>query len=257
MVTGIDKFREYFADFNGSYVIIGGTACDIIEEEAGQTPRATKDIDIILIIEALTPEFVRQFWNFIAAGSYTTRQRSNGTNEYFRFLKPQTKGFPLQIELFSRKPDVLDAAEASTLTPIPVDDDLSSLSAILMNDQYYSFTLEHSQLADDIRIAKSPSLICLKAKAYLDLSDRKAKGEKVDEKNIRKHLNDVFRLAAALAEADQFYLPDEIKADLTQFCQIVSKALPDGAIFRAAGLASINSKDVFDRLCAAFQVNLQ
>lgn len=62
MVKGIEIFKQYFARYSDSYVIIGGTACDMIEERAGQNPRATKDIDIILIIEALTSEFVRRFW---------------------------------------------------------------------------------------------------------------------------------------------------------------------------------------------------
>ncbi len=35
MVVGLDKFREFFKDFANSYIIIGGTACDIILEEAG------------------------------------------------------------------------------------------------------------------------------------------------------------------------------------------------------------------------------
>ena len=35
MVIGIEKFREYFKAFADSYVIIGGTACDIILEDAG------------------------------------------------------------------------------------------------------------------------------------------------------------------------------------------------------------------------------
>ena len=70
MVIGIDKFREYFKDFTGNYIIIGGTACDIILDDAGFTPRATKDIDIILIVEALKPEFVEQFWSFIKEGNY-------------------------------------------------------------------------------------------------------------------------------------------------------------------------------------------
>ncbi len=43
------------------FVIIGGTACDIIIDEAGFTPRATKDIDIIIVVEALSPDFVTQF----------------------------------------------------------------------------------------------------------------------------------------------------------------------------------------------------
>ena len=69
--------------------VIGGTACDILEENAGQKPRATKDIDIILIVEALTRDFVKRFWEFIKAGQYETRQRGNGKYEYFRFFKPQ------------------------------------------------------------------------------------------------------------------------------------------------------------------------
>lgn len=54
MVRGIDKFREFFTGYEGNYVIIGGTACEMHEEIYAQTPRATKDIDIILIVEAIT-----------------------------------------------------------------------------------------------------------------------------------------------------------------------------------------------------------
>ena len=54
MVRGIEKFREYFADYEANYVIIGGTACEVHEETYGQRPRATKDIDIILVVEALS-----------------------------------------------------------------------------------------------------------------------------------------------------------------------------------------------------------
>lgn len=35
MVAGIDKFKEYFLEYENNYIIIGGTACDIIEESAG------------------------------------------------------------------------------------------------------------------------------------------------------------------------------------------------------------------------------
>lgn len=52
MVIGLNIFSEFFKDFPDSYLIIGGTACDIIIEDAGFIPRATDDIDIILLIEA-------------------------------------------------------------------------------------------------------------------------------------------------------------------------------------------------------------
>ncbi len=52
MVKGIEKFREHFREYKDNYVIIGGTACEFHEDAAGQKPRVTKDIDMILIIEA-------------------------------------------------------------------------------------------------------------------------------------------------------------------------------------------------------------
>lgn len=57
MVRGLDIFKKYFEQYPGNYVIIGGTACDIIIDDAGFVPRATKDIDIILVVEALNSEF--------------------------------------------------------------------------------------------------------------------------------------------------------------------------------------------------------
>ncbi|MDD3898415.1 MAG: tyrosine-type recombinase/integrase, partial [Syntrophomonadaceae bacterium] len=39
------------------YAIIGGTACDLLMSEDGLDFRATRDIDIVLIVESLTPEF--------------------------------------------------------------------------------------------------------------------------------------------------------------------------------------------------------
>jgi hypothetical protein len=253
MVKGIEKFKEYFAGYEGNYIIIGGTACDILEEKAGQQPRATKDIDIILIVEALTVDFVKRFWVFVKAGQYETRQRGDGKNEYFRFLKPKTADFPFQIELFSRKPDVLEIAEDVRLTPIPVDEDLSSLSAILMNENYYNFTLEHSIVEDRIRLANIENLIVLKAKAFIDLSSRKANGETIDEKNIRKHKNDVFRLATMLTEADKFTLPFDIQNDMDSFCREISLSLPDDAFFKSIGVPA-KPEGVFGLLRNAFQV---
>lgn len=254
MVRGLDKFKEYFAGFEDNYIIIGGTACDILEEEAGQQPRATKDIDIILIIEALTPEFMKQFWEFVKAGNYEQRERSNGESEYFRFLKPQAAEFPKQIEIFSRKPDVLEIAEDAHLTPIPANEDISSLSAILMNDEYYHFTIEHSDTSDNVHLAKVESLICLKAKAYLDLNERKQQGEKVDENEIRKHKNDIFRLATMLTESDAFALPDGMKADLNTFCKEIKDSLPDKNFFKAIGIPNIAPEEVYERVCNSFEI---
>ena len=132
MVRGIDKFREFFTGYEGNYVIIGGTACEMHEEIYAQTPRATKDIDIILIVEALSSDFAAKFWEFVKTAGY--RQRNKGTgngecrHEYYRFKEPGNPDFPYQIELFSRNIGVVKFPDDAHITPIPVDDDLSSLS---------------------------------------------------------------------------------------------------------------------------------
>ena len=53
MVTGIDSFREWFRGFEDQYVIIGGTACDILMTEEGIDFRSTRDIDLVLLEKAL------------------------------------------------------------------------------------------------------------------------------------------------------------------------------------------------------------
>ena len=70
MVIGFDKFKSWFQDYHDSYIIIGGTACDAVLDDAGFTPRATKDIDMILVFEALSASFVSQFWEFVRAAGY-------------------------------------------------------------------------------------------------------------------------------------------------------------------------------------------
>lgn len=254
MVVGIDKFREYFADFPGSYIIIGGTACDIIIEEAGFTPRATKDFDIILIVEALSPDFVKRFWEFIKAGDYGQQEKNPDERKYYRFLKPADSSFPKQVELFSRIPDLLELEDDAHLSPIPVDDDLSSLSAILMNEDYYRYTFENSYVKDDVHIARTNALICLKAKAFLDILGRMERGEEISKKNLRKHKTDVFRLAVMLTGEDYFKLPDSLKKDLYLFNDVVKDDLPDKAIFKEMGLGPMDAKLVLNQIQKSFNI---
>ncbi|RGH40342.1 MULTISPECIES: hypothetical protein [Clostridia] len=52
MVKGLDTFQKYFKDYEEQYVLIGGTACDILFESNEVNFRATRDLDMVLIIEA-------------------------------------------------------------------------------------------------------------------------------------------------------------------------------------------------------------
>ena len=35
LTHGLDKFKEYFAGFESQYVVIGGTACSVLFDDAG------------------------------------------------------------------------------------------------------------------------------------------------------------------------------------------------------------------------------
>ncbi|MBV8036369.1 hypothetical protein [Roseateles sp.] len=123
-------------------MLIGGTAASMAMEEAGLPFRATKDLDIVLHVEALTPEFGEAFWKFVEAGGYEIRQASDtGKPVFYRFQKPADERYPVMVELFARAPDGLKPAEGSQLTPIPLDEAVSSLSAILLEETYYAFIM--------------------------------------------------------------------------------------------------------------------
>jgi hypothetical protein len=255
MVRGFEKFLEYFSEFIGSYIVIGGTACDILIEEAGLKPRATKDIDIILIVEALSKEFVSRFWEFVGTGNYEIKEKGEKDRRYYRFIRPTVDEYPFQVEIFSRNPDLLDLKEGSHLTPIPVSEGTTSLSAILLDGEYYKYTIDHSNNDHGLRIANTEALICLKAKAYLDLTKRKSDGEEISDKEIRKHKNDVLRLAALLHEDDKFTLPESLKQDLQTFVGLVKGDLPDNAIFMEMGVGNIDVQRLFEQMITNFNLS--
>lgn len=203
-MDGLDKFREAFADFSDNYVVIGGTACDITMTGTVVRPRATHDIDMIVIVENMTPAFAGRFWQFIREAGYRPEKRKQDESlpphyELYRFLDGKD-GYPEMIELLSRHPDALGEPKGLVIEPIPTDDYLSSLSAIIMDDDYYHFTIRHSRLTDGIRHADSAALIALKAKAYLNLIADKQAGRHVNSKDIKKHHSDVLKNVVILED---------------------------------------------------------
>ena len=217
MVLGIERFKEWFRGYEDYYAIIGGTACDLLMVQEGLDFRGTKDIDLVLIVEAITPEFGKRFWDFVRSAGYEHRNKSTGQPQFYRFSNPVEAGYPFMIELFSRKPDAIVLPEDAVLMPLPLDDDISSLSAILLDDDYYQLLCSGTVVIDGVTVLGAPYLIPFKAKAWLDLTARKANGDNVDGKNIRKHKNDVFRLSALLTPDTKVAVNQAVWNDLQKF----------------------------------------
>lgn len=221
MIHGIQKFREYFSGHEHRYAIIGGAACDLLFADEGLEFRATKDLDIVLCVEVVEPEFAKAFKGFLEAGGYQARERSDGQREYYRFHKPVDQAFPYMIELFSRHPAGLEFPEDVVLAPVTVEENIISLSAILLDENYYEVLRAARRTVDGVTVVDERILIPLKARAYVDLMQRSQAGEQVDSRHIRKHRSDVFRLAQLLTREVSFELPETVLSDLRSFLDAV------------------------------------
>ena len=251
MVKGLDLFREHFAPFGDEYVLIGGTAATLAMANAGLEFRATKDLDIVLHVEALTPAFGTAFWNFVEKGQYEIRQASDtGKPVLYRFQKPASAGFPAMLELFCRAPAGIHLAEGAHLTPIPFEETVASLSAILLDDEYYAFILNGRQNIDALPWIGAERVIPLKASAWLDLGTPKAAGQKVDSKDIRKHGNDVLRLSQLLAPDMEVELVRRISDDLDNF---VAGLIADGNYDPSVHGIDASLAEIVDRLRRVYQ----
>jgi len=227
VVKGIDVFRKHFERFDAAFVLIGGTASTLLLDEAGLVFRATKDVDLILYVEALSEEFVKAFWEFVKEGGYDNLQQSTGKKLFYRFHRPKNKAYPEMIELFSRKPEAIGIPHGSRLTPIPVDEEIASLSAILLEDSYYALAQDGRRVIDGLPVLDAEHLIPFKAKAWLDLSRRRDDGESIDDRDIRKHRNDVFRLYQIISPEARIDPPSGVAEDLREFLDAMEENGPD------------------------------
>ncbi|MCF8090667.1 MAG: hypothetical protein K9L23_21730 [Desulfotignum sp.] len=86
----------------------------------------------------------------------------------------------------------MNLSDEAQLTPIPLDKAISSLSAILLDDGYYGFIHNFKIDIEEIPTIPPEIIIPLKARAWLDLTERRQTGEHVDKFDIKKHKNDIF-----------------------------------------------------------------
>lgn len=248
-MIGIESFRNYFKGFEKEYVIIGGTACDLLLSDKGLDFRSTKDIDMVLIIEVLSKKFAKTFWEYVSEAGYTYINKKSGEYEFYRFYGPKNLNYPKMIELFSRNQHWLTPKIKQHIAPIHIDDEISSLSAILLNEDYYTLLTKGTCIINDISILKAEYIIPFKAKAWLDLRQRKNQGEHIDQHNIKKHKNDIIRLSILLTPDTKIELPHIIKEDLSQFIQDFDKEELD---LKQFGMRDMTKNDIIQLLCKIY-----
>lgn len=246
MVKGLDTFKKYFAGYEEQYVLIGGTACDVVFESNDVSFRATRDLDMVLIVEALTPEFGEKFWEFIQNGRYRNKVSNEQKPQFYRFDKPEDDSYPKMIELFCRKDSEL--RKMTGITPIHIDDSVSSLSAILLDDDYYKTLLDGKIVKNGLSVLRPEYLVLFKAKAYLDLKQRKDNGEPVDSGDIKKHKKDILRIAAELVLETITELPIAVRTDIDTFIDLLEQEPFDSNSLKNYGLKNDEVIDVLHKV---------
>jgi hypothetical protein len=117
--------------------------------------------------------------------------------------------------------------------------------------------IEHSQVEDGLHHANIEALICLKAKAFLEIKERIKNGSREDAKQLKKHKADVFRLTVMLTPESVFDLPVTIQQHINQFADLTAAELPDKAIFKEMGLDTTDPNNVFEQFKKSFKVNVR
>lgn len=231
MVGGLGKFREAFKGFSDNFVIIGGTACEEVLSGTEMTPRATLDIDIVVIVENMTHDFANAFWNFIREGGYHPGKRRNqdGTPKYVLYSFDNGRlGFPIKIELLARHNDVFE--KVVHIEPLPIGGEISSLSSIILDEPYYNLTVGNSFISGGLRYASPIALMALKSRAFLNLLTDRANGKEVNSKDISKHRNDVIKLAAITPGVEQAVVGKEVIDTINQFTSLMLSSLPNQSL---------------------------
>ena len=226
-INGLNKFREFFEEYDNNYVLICGTACTIIFNEIGENFRATKDLDIVLIVENINDEFGRKLWDFIKNAGYDV-EFGLEKKCFYRFKNPKNNDFPKMIELFSRNQNIL-LPEDIHLIPIHVSDEISSLSAILLNEDYYQLMIQGKRVIDGISVLGEKYLIPFKAKAWCELIERRKRGEEGQSRHIKKHCKDIANLVGLLTPDERLEVSGMVKTDMQTFVDdiLTSEFVPD------------------------------
>jgi len=228
-VRGIDGFREFFKDYADSFAVIGGCAC---AEWCGQMDvdfRATQDVDMVLLLESKTSGFFTHFWEYVRLAGYElTWRKGDESTRLFRFVKPRDVfAFPKQIELLTGMEN-LEIPDDVHVVRLSLDDEVYSLSAILMHPEYYGLVMKHRSVSQrGLPVVDMEVLPLLKMKAHLNLLKDVQEGRFVSEHDRTKHRNDVFQLAMLQPAASRVELSESLKADARAFLDLFSPESDD------------------------------
>lgn len=251
-VKGLQNFSDFFRGYENDYVIIGGAAIDIILQENDLSFRVTKDVDIVILTNS-SEQFNGRILEYVQVGGYEAKETIHG-KQYYRFSRPKDVSFPEIIELFARNEAQLKLGDRQHIIPIK-NDEADKLSAILLDNEYFDLIKNNCIKSDmGFSIINPLGIICLKARAFRELTERKTFGGKnVDAKDIKKHRNDILRLAQVLNSGDRVGLGPQASLDLRMVIDEIKSNLDAKIIKQILESSKITKDSLIDAIENSFE----
>lgn len=217
MVKGMNLFKNHFIGYTKHFMLIGGSACDLTLKDNGGF-RATKDIDLLVLLETMDKNFAVCFHDFLQQGKYKCYVSKDGKRHFYRFIAPKESPYPTQIELLSKS--LLPEDTSLSFTPLAMDEYVRSMSAIILSDTYYQYALSHRTMQWELPCLDTEGLMVFKSIACMNLIKQKSETPRsVRSDDIHKHRNDVFRLLMTIFPESSSSVPDDIAKDLHKFIE--------------------------------------
>jgi hypothetical protein len=120
-----------------------------------------------------------------------------------------------------------------------------------LDNDYYDFIRAGRQEIDGLPWVGVAQLIALKARAWLDLTERAGHGEQIDSKTIKKHKNDVFRLYQILDPTIDPAAPETVKKDIGDF---ISRMRVEEVDLKSLGLSTGTRDSILEEIARVYRL---
>jgi hypothetical protein len=210
---GLDRFIREFSVYKDAFVIIGGLASTLNMSIFNLEFRVTKDYDLVVLVKDGNESFFYALRAFLRDGGYSYGKKGN----YYRFTNPKDSSYPFMIEILSRVDLELSRSNPIHKFRIKINEDVFSLSAIMLDEDIYKLVLYRQLEIMGLHIVDPYALIAMKVRAWRDLTEKKNKGENINSDEINKHRKDVIRLSQIIDDTQIIDLGQQLKEDILYY----------------------------------------
>lgn len=238
-LAGLSHFEVHFRELKDQYVIVGGFATlMLLERELPNHGKATHDIDLVLLTST-SVEMAAKIKTYIKEGGYTIQKGQQDRYQYYRFVEPQAEGYAKEIELFASEEYGIELDEGQRIIPIDPEEGLYSLSAIMLDREYFDMIKSNIEEIDGIPYSNTLATMLLKMSAVYDLHHR-------GDDKWKKHRRDILKLTLLLTGEEQLVLKGRMIDDVNFFKELVEELTPK-MIKQIVGKSVVVDKDTVIR----------